>query len=173
MSGHGTLWFPRQRGKRLSCPKVPLLILSDSKGEELTVVEHIVSIIVGNGPFLVVIYLYGFHLVAIGNQKVILIQYAKPQQSRQQNTDLMKPKHFQWSCLVYRTKKTHPLRHLLMLSKGGPCLYWGAAQTERTDETKWRNAGIHLFSKHRCLYPSCLFILLYPLCFSSTYWELL
>lgn len=43
-----------------------------------------------------------------------------------------------------------------MMSKGGPCLHWGVAQTKRTDETKWRNGGIYPFSKQRCLYPSSL-----------------
>lgn len=40
--------------------------------------------------------------------------------------------------LVFKKNKTQPLKHLQMLSKGGPCLHWGAAQTKRTDETKWR-----------------------------------
>lgn len=63
--------------------------------------------------------------------------------------------------LVLRRTKKHPLRHLQMLSKGGPCLHWGAAQTKRTDETKWRNVEVYIFPANidACILPPFHFII--------------
>lgn len=47
-----------------------------------------------------------------------------------------------------------------MLSRGGPHLQWGAAQTERTDETKWRMlVYIFLANTDACILPAFHFII--------------
>lgn len=46
LSGHGTLWFSGQEGNRLYCPKVPMLLLSDNKGEGLAAIEQTIAITV-------------------------------------------------------------------------------------------------------------------------------
>lgn len=62
--------------------------------------------------------------------------------------------------LVLRRTERHPLQHLQMLSKGGPCLHWGAAQTKKD---RWNKMEEYRYSFSEnidaCILPPFHFII--------------